>query len=263
MQSLEANTGETVLMPIHGETSAGAVNPEILTREEAATYLRCTPKYIDNQIRAVSKFKTCLPGVLFSGKFSERKNDALVQHSGLLCADLDNLNGELQNAREKLLGSPYLFAVFTSPSGGGLKAVFRVRTDGAKHRGSFRAVEQHVKELTGIQIDESCKDSARLCFVSHDPAAYHNQDAIAIEPLPEPDKPRPINNGMVDLSERQRIATELLREIDSESETSGFVVCPGKHFHTSGDNERDCKIELDNVPTVHCFHNSCRGGESC
>jgi Protein of unknown function (DUF3631)/VirE N-terminal domain len=207
----------------------------------------------------VSKFKTCLPGVLFSGKFSERKNDALVQHSGLLCADLDNLNGELQNAREKLLGSPYLFAVFTSPSGGGLKAVFRVRADVAKHRGSFRAVEQHVKELTGIQIDESCKDPARLCFVSHDPAAYHNQDAIAIEPLPEPEKPRSITNGTVDLSQRQRIATELLRDIDWQSETSGFIACPGKHLHTSGDNERDCKIELDSAPTVHCFHNSCRG----
>ena len=31
---------------------AGASNPALLTRDEAATYLRCTPKYIDNQIRA-------------------------------------------------------------------------------------------------------------------------------------------------------------------------------------------------------------------
>jgi excisionase family DNA binding protein len=51
-------------MPIHGETSAGAVNPEILTREEAATYLRCTPKYIDNQIR-VGRLRACKP----SGRF--------------------------------------------------------------------------------------------------------------------------------------------------------------------------------------------------
>jgi hypothetical protein len=63
----------------------------------------------------------------------------------------------------------------------------------------------------------------------------------------------------VNLSERQRITTELLGMVDWQSETSGFVACPGKHLHTTGDNERDCKIELDNVPTVHCFHNSCRG----
>src|SRR5262249_38424427 len=61
------------------------------------------------------------------------------------------------------------------------------------------------------------------------------------------------------LSERQRIVTELLAAVDWESETSGFVTCPGKHLHTSGDNQRDCKIDFDGVPTVHCFHNSCRG----
>jgi hypothetical protein len=43
--------------------------------------------------RAVDTLKKELPGVLWSGTFSQRKNDALVQHSGLLCADLDGLNG--------------------------------------------------------------------------------------------------------------------------------------------------------------------------
>src|SRR5262249_21467470 len=63
----------------------------------------------------------------------------------------------------------------------------------------------------------------------------------------------------VDLSGRQRIAIELLGPIDWQSETSGLVACPGKHLHTTGDNERDCMIDFDGVPTVHCFHNSCRG----
>jgi excisionase family DNA binding protein len=41
-------------MPTHGQnkTLAGAVIPALLTRNEAAAYLRCTPKYVDNQIRA-------------------------------------------------------------------------------------------------------------------------------------------------------------------------------------------------------------------
>jgi putative DNA primase/helicase len=64
---------------------------------------------------------------------------------------------------------------------------------------------------------------------------------------------------MVNLSERQRITTELLGAVDWQSETSGFVTCAGKHLHTSGDNQRDCKIDLDGAPTVHCFHTSCRG----
>jgi excisionase family DNA binding protein len=54
------------MMPYNGEnkTSAGAVNLAILTREEAAGYLRCTTKYIDNQIRA-GRLRACKP----SGKF--------------------------------------------------------------------------------------------------------------------------------------------------------------------------------------------------
>ena len=60
--------------------------------------------------------------------------------------------------------SPHLWALFLSPTGNGLKAVFRVRADGAKHAGSFRAVEKHVSKVTGIQIDESGKDVSRLCL---------------------------------------------------------------------------------------------------
>ena len=79
--------------------------------------------------------------------------------------------------------------------------------------------------------------------------------------MPEPEKPKAAFNssGEVNLSERQRIATELLGDIDWQSETSGFCACPGKHLHTTGDGERDCKIELDGAPTIHCFHKSCRG----
>lgn len=63
----------------------------------------------------------------------------------------------------------------------------------------------------------------------------------------------------MDLSGRQRIATEILGEIDWQSETSGLVACPGRHLHTTGDHARDCMINFDGAPTVYCFHNSCRG----
>ena len=76
--------------------------------------------------------------------------------------------------REKLSDSPHLWTLFKSPSGDGLKAVFRVPADQAKHAGSFRAVEQHVKKLTGVQIDQACKDVARLCFLSYDPELIYN-----------------------------------------------------------------------------------------
>jgi len=201
---------------------------------------------------------------MWCGQFSNREQpaaDKLQKHSGLLCADLDELGPELETVREKLKTSCHLSSLFLSPSGIGLKAVFRVPADGAKHPGSFRAVEKHVRELTGVPVDQKCKDPARLCFMSYDAEIYVNENAREIESLPEPEKPRPAleSSSEVNLSERQRIATEVLGNIDWTSETSGYPVCPGKHLHTTGDGVRDCKIELDGVPTVHCFHNHCRG----
>jgi hypothetical protein len=53
---------------------------------------------------AIAADKKRLMGILWSGRFSRRENDALIEHSGLLCADLDSLNSELPicfwNARE-------------------------------------------------------------------------------------------------------------------------------------------------------------------
>ena len=120
---------------------------------------------------AVAEMKKGLAGVLWSGTFSRRANAALVTHSGILCADLDHLDvdGKVAEARAKLQASPHLVAVFLSPTGSGIKALFRVPPDPAKHRGSFAAVAAHVKDLTGLDIDPACKDVARLCFVSYDP----------------------------------------------------------------------------------------------
>ena len=209
---------------------------------------------------AVDALKKQLPGVTPSGRFKERKAEALIKYSGVVQADLDSLGEQLVKVREKLKQSPHVFALFLSPTGDGLKAWFRASSDPAKHLESFRAVEKHVKERTGVQIDQSCKDIARLCFMSYDPHLYVNDNAVEITPLPEPEKPKATPpNGPVNLSERQRIATELLGDIEWQSETSSYVICPGKHLHTTGDGERDCKVELDGSPTVHCFHNSCRG----
>ena len=234
---------------------------EIRTRFEAE--LRITGD-IKAAKRAVEGLKMALPGVMWCGQFSDREQPVapkLQKYSGLLCGDMDELGQQLVRTREKLKSSPHLVALFVSPTGQGLKVVFCVPTDGAKHRGSFRAVEKHVRDLTGIQIDESGKDVGRLCFMSYDPELYHNPNATELEPLPEPEKPKAAFNssGEANLSERQRIAGEMLGNIKWTSATSGFCVCPGNHLHTAANGERDCKIELDGAPTVHCFHNSCSG----
>src|SRR5262245_32472712 len=211
--------------------------------------------------KAASEFKMELPAVLWSGTFTQRANDGLLTHSGLLCADLDSLNGELPKVRGDLLKSPHIWTLFVSPSGDGLKAVFRVPADAAQHSASYRAVEQPVRELTGIEIDQSGKDVARLCFLSYDPDIYHNPNAREIEPLPEPDKPaRPVITANDDLPLRERIATELLGPVEWWPRKGAFLCkCPGEHLHTSSTHEKHCMVYLDGAPTIKCQHSSCSG----
>jgi hypothetical protein len=209
---------------------------------------------------AVDPLKKQLPAVTWSGRFSHRASECLVQHSGLLCGDCDNLGDKLPEIRKKLEADPHVYAVFLSPTGNGLKVVVRVPADASQHEASFRAVQQYVRELCGVEIDQACKDPARLCFLPYDPEIKVNENAVELPPLPEPEKPtRNPSNGVIDLSERQRIAEEILGRIEWISETEGYCDCPNKAAHTTGDGRRDCKVWVGDTPNIYCFHNSCRG----
>src|SRR5207245_2841745 len=134
--------------------------------------------------------------------------------------------------------------------------------DPEKHLASFRAVDQHIFELTGERMDQKCKNVDRLCFLSYDPEIYVKEEAIEIPLLAEPEEsPRQeaqkLSPGDHRLETRRGIAEELLPEIKWETPTSGFCTCPGQHLHTTGDGRRDCEAFLDKVPTVYCLHESC------
>jgi hypothetical protein len=198
---------------------------------------------------------------MFSGRFRSRRSNALLQHSGLLCADLDDLAGRLADIRSKLLTSPHLWALFTSPTGDGLKCVFRVPADAEKHKPSFRAVENHVRDLTGIQIDEACSDVGRLCFLSYDPDSYFNEQATELVPLPEGEKSEHIQSPVPSEPEikiRRDIAVAVLGEIDWQTETQGNCTCPGQHLHTTPTKENHCQVLINGAPTIRCFHSHCK-----
>ena len=142
-----------------------------------------------------NSLKIKLPAILWSGQFKRRKAADLIQHSGLIVADFDDLGDNLQSVRSKLLASPHLLLLFISPSGNGLKAVFRVSTDAAQHGESFNAVAQHVYELTGEKIDSSGKDVSRLCFVSYDPEIFVNPGTVATLEIPASDGSLLLSDG--------------------------------------------------------------------
>ena len=61
----------------------------------------------------------------------------------------------------------------------------------------------------------------------------------------------------VSLRTRGHIAEKLLGPIHWESEVVGYVQCPGQHLHTTVTNIKDCRVTIDNVPTIYCFHQRC------
>jgi hypothetical protein len=209
--------------------------------------------------KLVGPLKLQLPGVLYSAKkIARRANEAVEEHSGLICTDLDDLNGAFDGVWTQLTKSPYVMLAFRSPSGDGIKAVFKVVPDISRHRDSFRAIRQYVLQLTGKEIDEKCKDVARMNFMSFDPRIYVNLNAVVIEPLP-PEQKREYSSNIADLGLRQQIAVQMFGPIDWEDEGHGFLPCPGINAHTNPDQHTDCKINLDGAPNLFCLHASCRG----
>jgi hypothetical protein len=83
------------------------------------------PNPYETAKEAVSDIKKQLPGVLFSGEFSYRANEHIVNHSGLLCLDLDHFqNGS--SLKHALAGDDHVQAFFVSPTASGLKILLRI-----------------------------------------------------------------------------------------------------------------------------------------
>jgi hypothetical protein len=148
-----------------------------------------------------------------SGAFWTRKNDALLQYSNLLQIDLDHLTEkEMLTVLERLKTSPHIKYIWRSISGDGLKAAGLI--DGADHVGGYRAFEAHVKELTGKQIDEACKDVSRLCFMSYDPNLWANPNSVVPIPvLEKKNKERRSTFVNIEIEPQKRRAREIAEKL--------------------------------------------------
>ena len=126
-----------------------------------------------------------------SGVFSRRSKDQIIEYSGVICLDFDNLSeADLWEVRSLVESDPHTFCCFLSPSGNGLKVLTRVDSHMEKHDLAYMIVGAHYKQLIKKDFDSSCKDLPRLCFLSWDKNLYVNKDAkilcIPSEPVIEP-----------------------------------------------------------------------------
>jgi hypothetical protein len=112
--------------------------------------------------------------VTFSGIFQKRGEQYLIEKSGLLVLDFDNLPDVVQT-KNKLLTDPYFETqlLFVSPNGTGLKWVIEIDISGKYTHGEmFDAISNYIKSTYSIEVDKSGRDISRVCFISYDLEAF-------------------------------------------------------------------------------------------
>lgn len=123
-----------------------------------------------------SKYKDQLPCCTFSGTFSQRRISSMTSFSQFACLDFDKFSGieDAQQIKDNLCTDPCLFAAFISPSGKGVKAVFRVENNPERYESMYRAL---CTKYTDVHLDSKTKDISRACYESYDPDIYINENA--------------------------------------------------------------------------------------
>jgi len=125
---------------------------------------------------ARNEIKKQLPAVCFSGTFSKRADSSLIEHSGLICLDFDGYEKqkELLQDKENFTKSKYVFSVFISPSGNGLKMLVKIPADADNHTNYFNSLESH---FNSTYFDKTSKNISRVCYESYDPLIYINENS--------------------------------------------------------------------------------------
>ena len=125
--------------------------------------------------------KSLLPGICYSGIFDYRKDDRLKTYGDLICLDVDKYKKPelLENEKKRISAFPYVYSVFVSPSGNGLKIiVVHDLKESAYHSALYKKLGDELSlRNPDCTFDEACGDISRLNLVSWDQDIFINEDA--------------------------------------------------------------------------------------
>ena len=132
------------------------------------------------------ELKKALPAICFSGTFNKRTDASLLEHSGLICLDFDGYakQKELLQDKETLSKNKYVFSVFISPSGNGLKVLVKIPADVDNHTNYFNSLEKY---FNSEYFDKTSKNISRVCYESYDPLIYVNDNSSLWDVIEEPE----------------------------------------------------------------------------
>jgi hypothetical protein len=132
------------------------------------------------------ELKKQLPAICFSGTFNKRTDASLIEHSGLICLDFDGYDKqkELLQDKESLSKNKYVFSVFISPSGNGLKVLVKIPADAENHTMYFNSLEKY---FASPYFDKTSKNLSRVCYESYDPLIAINENSSIWDVIEEPE----------------------------------------------------------------------------
>ena len=131
-----------------------------------------------------NELKKELPAVCFSGQFNKRADSSIVEHSGLICLDFDGYDKQkdLLEDKENFQNNKFVFSVFVSPSGNGLKVLVKIPSEPENHTKYFNALK---KEFDSQYFDSTSKNISRVCYESYDPLLYVNETSSVWQTIEE------------------------------------------------------------------------------
>ena len=131
-----------------------------------------------------NELKKKLPAICFSGKFTNRKDSSLNEHSGFICLDFDGYEKQktMISEKQKLTKDKYTYSVFVSPSGNGLKVIVKIPQDVENHINYFIALEKYYESK---YFDKTCKNVSRVCYESYDPLLFLNKNSSVWDEVAE------------------------------------------------------------------------------
>tara|TARA_R110000851_G_scaffold34_2_gene156 strand:- start:1066 stop:3468 length:2403 start_codon:yes stop_codon:yes gene_type:complete len=161
----------------------------------------------------INLLKQKLPAICFSGNFTKRNDKSLNQHSGLVCLDFDGYDNQrnLLQEKERLTKNKYVYSVFVSPSGKGLKALVKIPPIAENHINYFNGLEAHFKSPN---FDKSCKNVSRVCYESYDPLIYINENASVWDKIVDKEYTeviKNIDNATIPVNDENKIVEILVK----------------------------------------------------
>lgn len=200
--------------------------------------------------------KQSLPAICFSGMFTKRADANISEHSGLICLDFDGYKTtkDMLQEKERLSKDKYVYSVFISPSGNGLKAVVKIPTEVDDHKKYFKSLEIH---FNSSNFDKTSKNISRVCYESYDPLIYINDLSSIWEKIEEVEYQEVIKHKdrpTIPITNENKIVEILLKWWDKkygmvDGERNNNVYILASAFNDFGVNQNLAEYVMGNYAT--------------